>query len=52
MIATEERGDHPKVVVVTHDGTRTRPYVKERGNGFEKWIRKAIEPMLTFNPQK
>jgi hypothetical protein len=46
MIAAKECDDQPKVAVVTHGETRTRPYVKEKRNGFEQWIRKEMNPIL------
>jgi len=52
MIFMEECYDHPKVVVVTCGGTRTRPYAMEIGKGVEQWIRKEVDPMPLFNPQK
>jgi hypothetical protein len=52
MIAIEECDDQPRVAVVTCGGMRTRPDVTEKGKGVEQWIRKEVEPMPTFNPQK
>jgi hypothetical protein len=52
MIATEERDDKPIVEVVMRGGTRTRPNAMKKGKGVEQWIRKTIEPMSAFNPQK
>jgi hypothetical protein len=31
---------------------RTGPDATEKGKGVEQWIRKEVEPMPTFNPQK
>jgi acetaldehyde dehydrogenase (acetylating) len=36
MIDAEEHDNEPKVTVVTCGGTRTRPYVIEKGKGVEK----------------
>jgi hypothetical protein len=52
MIAIEECDDQPRVVVVTHDRMRNKLDVKEKGKGFEQLIRKEVEPMPSFNPQK
>jgi hypothetical protein len=52
MIATKERDNQPRAEVVTSDRTRTEPDAMEKEKRVEKWIRKAVEPMPTFNPQK
>jgi hypothetical protein len=52
MISTEEHNDQPKIAVVTREGTRTGANATEKGKGVEQCIRKAVEPMPTFNPQK
>jgi hypothetical protein len=52
MIVVEEPNDQPRVAVVTHGGMRTGPDATEKGKGVEQWIRKVVEPMPTFNPQK
>jgi hypothetical protein len=52
MIVVEEHDDQPRITVVTCGGMRTRPDVTEKGKGVEQWIRKEVEPMPTFNPQK
>jgi len=35
-----------------HKGTRNRQDVTKKGKGVELWIRKAVDPMPSFNPQK
>jgi len=52
MIAVEERDDHPRVAVVTRSRIINGEDVTEKGKGVEQWIRKSIEPIPTFNPQK
>jgi hypothetical protein len=50
MITVKERDDQLRVTVVMCDRMRTRVDAMEKGKGVEQWIRKAIEPMPTFNP--
>jgi hypothetical protein len=52
MIRVEEHDDQPRVVVVTHGGTRIRLDAMEKGKRVEQWIRKVVEPMGTFNLKK
>jgi hypothetical protein len=52
MIATKEHDDHNRVAVVTCGVTRTRLDAMEKRKGAEKWIRKSIDSMPSFNPDK
>jgi hypothetical protein len=52
MVSGEERDEQPKIAAITRGGTRTRADVTKNGKGVKQWIRKAVEPILAFNPQK
>jgi len=52
MIAAEEHGDLPRIVVVTCEGERTGVDATHKVNKIHHWVRKSTEPSLKFDPWK
>jgi len=52
MVVVEEWDDQPTIIVVTCSITRIGPDVMEKGREVDQWIRKKVDPMPSFNPQK
>jgi len=52
MISAKRCNEGPKIIVVTHGGAWRGIDMVTQGNQMEKWVRKSIGHMPTFNPQK